>query len=119
MANTSKNQTDLLQEKACEIIRKNPALSYAAVSKAIGMNDRAVREWYYRDTHGFRAKWDEALHDAFNRLEGLAIQCMGDLIVDGNFQAAKYVLDNRGYKPVDKVEAKVDATQEINIVIGD
>lgn len=119
MGHFSKDKLDALQNEACEMLRKNPGLSFCAISKQLGLGDNTVRRWYRNDLNGFQNKWDEALKDAFHRLEGLAIQCMGDLIVDGNFQAAKYVLDNRGYKPVDKVEAKVDATQDINIVIGD
>lgn len=117
MANISAKQLDALQAKACEIIRRNPALSYAAVGKEIGVNERTVWQWYDRDTRGFRAKWDKALQDAFARLEGLAIQTMADLLVDGSFQAAKYVLDNRNYGATQKIKADVDSTVDINISI--
>ena len=36
---------------------------------------------------------------------------------EGCFQENKYILDNLGYKPVDKVEAEVNST--ISITIGD
>ena len=117
MANISGKQLEALQAKACEIIRHNPALSYSAVGKELGLNERTVWQWYDRDTHGFRAKWDKALKDAFTRLEGLAIQALGDLIVDGNFSAVKYVLDNREYGATQKIKADVDSTVDINISI--
>ena len=117
MANVSKKQVDVMQAKACEIIRHNPALSYAAVAKQLGLEDRTVWQWYNRDTHGFKKKWDDAMHDAFNRLEGLAIQALGDLIVDGNFSAVKYVLDNKNYGATQKIKADVDSSVDINITI--
>lgn len=119
MANVSSKQVDALQKRACDIIRLNPALSYAEVSRQIGLDERSVWQWYKRDTHGFKAKWDEALQDAFARLEGLAIQTLGDLLVDGNFQAAKYVLDNRNYGATQKIKADVDSSVDINITIGE
>ena len=117
MANVSRKQVDALQAKACEIISRNPALSYAAVSKKLGLDERTVCQWYKRDTHGFKEKWDSALHDAFDRLEGLAIQALGDLIVDGNFSAVKYVLDNKNYGATQKIKADVDSSVDINITI--
>lgn len=117
MANISKKQLNDLQEQACEIIRKNPSMSYSAVGEQIGVNKRTVWQWYDRDTNDFRAKWDKALQDSFARLEGLAIQTMADLLVDGSFQAAKYVLDNRNYGATQKIKADVDSTVDINISI--
>ena len=119
MANVSGKQTEALQEQACEIIRKNPALSYAEVSRQLGLNEGTVWQWYKRDTRGFKAKWEEALQDSFSRLEGLAIQTMADLLVDGSFQAAKYVLDNKNYGATQKIKADVDSSVDINITIGE
>ena len=117
MARISGKQVDDLQAQACEIIRQNPALSYDAVGKKLGLAKRTVWQWYDRDTHGFKEKWDKALQDAFARLEGLAIQTMADLLVDGSFQAAKYVLDNRNYGATQKIKADVDSSVDINITI--
>ena len=117
MANISSKQLDELQKRACDIIRQNPALSYSAVGKQLGLNERTVWQWFDRDTHGFKEKWNTALQDAFARLEGLAIQTMADLLVDGSFQAAKYVLDNRNYGATQKIKADVDSNVDINISI--
>lgn len=117
MARISGKQVDDMQARACEIIRHNPALSYAAVGKKLGLGETTVWQWYQRDTHGFKEKWDKALKDAFDRLEGLAIQALGDLIVDGNFSAVKYVLDNKNYGATQKIKADVDSSVDINITI--
>lgn len=107
------------QELALEVLRKNPALSATGIAKELGWPPDTVRQWYRRDTNGFKEKWDSALRDAFDRLHGLAIKCMGDLIVDGNFQAAKYVLDHKGYAAPKEIKAEVTGSQNIIINIGD
>jgi hypothetical protein len=112
-----KASLDAKQKLALDVLKQNPALSATGIAKQLGWPEDTVRQWYRRDTNGFKAKWDEALHDAFDRLEGLAIQCMGDLIVNGNFNAAKYVLDNKGYAAPKKIEAEVNANQTITITI--
>lgn len=119
MANISSKQLEALQARACNIVRENPSLSYAAVGKMLNLDERTVWQWYSRDTHGFKAKWDEALQDAFKRLEGLAIQSLGDLVEEKNFSAVKYVLDNRNYGATQKIKADVDSSVDINISIGD
>lgn len=119
MSGISKKKLDILQNKACDIIRSNPALGYKAVSEKLSLPENTVGQWYRRDTNDFKNKWDSALKDAFNRLEGLAIQTMADLLVDGNFNAAKYVLDNRGYKPADKLDANINGGLDFEINIGD
>lgn len=117
MGHLSKAQREVKMEQALDIVRKNPAISMRMLSEEIGLSQNMCNTWYRTDVDGFKAKYEEALRDAFNRLEGLAVQCMGDLIVNGNFQAAKYVLDNRGYKPVEKTE--VDMTANIQIDYGE
>lgn len=117
MANISKQQLNSLQERACDIIRENPALTYATVGSMLGVSERTVWQWYYRDTNNFKAKWDEALQDAFKRLEGRAIQSLGALVDEKNFSAVKYVLDNRNYGATQKIKADVDSSVDINISI--
>jgi len=117
MGHLSKAQREVKMEQALEIVRKNPAISFKMLAEEIGLTKSSCQRWYAEDIDGFKARYEAALKDAFNRLEGLAVQCMGDLIVNGNFQAAKYVLDNRGYKPVEKTE--VDMTANIQIDYGD
>ena len=41
---------------------------------------------------------------------------MINLASEGNIQAIKYMLDNLGYKPVEKMEAKVDAKAQVLFV---
>jgi hypothetical protein len=104
------------QDMALEVLRKNPAMSARAISLELGWPENTVKQWYHRDTHGFKKKWHDTLHGAFDRLEGLAIQCMADLIVDGSFQAAKYVLDNKGYAAPKEIKADVNTVAQVVFV---
>lgn len=106
-------QVEARQAAALQILRKNPAMSAAAIARELGLHDETVKQWYDRDTHGFKQKWHDTLKESFSRLEGLAIQCMADLIVDGNFQAAKYVLDNKGYAAPKEVKADVNLAAQV------
>lgn len=110
-------KTRFAVEKALEWFRDDPSLSFKAVDEALGYHTSACSKWYAANTCGFRDAYDELLKAEFAALEGPAIKCMADLIEGRSFQAAKYVLDNRGYKAADKIEATVDTT--INITVED
>ena len=113
----SEGKRKALQNRSLEILAQNPSISYKALSEAIGIGKDCVGRWYRDNVDGYQQRYDQVLKEAFNKLEGLAIQCMADLIVDGNFQAAKYVLDNRGYKAEDKIKADITGDIDINISI--
>lgn len=100
-------------DKALEWFAANPFLTFKEVNDALGGN--YCSQWYYANTHGFRDRYDAILQQAFAELEAPAIMGMKDLIEQRNFQACKYVLDNRGYKAVEKVEANIK--NDINITI--
>lgn len=117
MGHLSKAQRSVLMDKAIEIVKNDPSISFKRLSETIGLSQGMCQKWYADDVDGFHDRYHDALKYAFNRLEGLAIRTLGDLLVDGNFQATKYVLDNRGYKPVEKSE--VDMTANIQIDYGD
>ena len=110
-------KTRFAVEKALEWFRDDPSLSFKAVDEALGYHTSACSKWYAANTCGFRDAYDELLKAEFAALEGPAIKCMADLIEGRSFQAAKYVLDNRGYKAADKIEAMVDTN--INITVED
>lgn len=103
--------------RALEMFEENPSLTFTAVSKALEHEESYVRKLYHRNTYGFRDRYDELLKQKFAELEAPAIVALGELIKDKQFNAVKYVLDNRGYKPVEKVEANI--SNDITITIGE
>lgn len=114
---TSRAKRLALMNKSLEIVAQNPAITYKDICRALGIGECCVGRWYRSNLDGYRDRYDEVLKDAFNELEGAAIKCMADLIKDKNFNAAKYVLDNKGYKAEEKVKAEVSGDIDINITI--
>lgn len=116
MGHLHKAQREELMNKAIEIVKVQPGISMKGLSEAIGLSASMCGKWYDDNVDGFKDRYHEALKYAFNSLEGVAIKTMADLMEEGSFQASKYVLDNRGYKAPDKVEAKVDAMAQVVFV---
>ena len=116
MGHLHKAQREELMNKALEIVKVQPGISMKGLSEAIGLSASMCGKWYDDNVDGFKELYHEALRAAFNSLEGVAIKTMADLLEEKNFQASKYVLDNRGYKAADKIEAKVDATAQVVFV---
>jgi hypothetical protein len=115
MGKSSQAKTRAEVKKALEMFAENPALTFTDVSHALGYTHSAVSKWYARNTAGFKDSYDELLKMRFAELESPAITALGELVKDKNFNAVKYVLDNRGYKPVEKIEANVATDIVINI----
>ena len=116
MAKSSQAKTRATIQKALDMFAANPALTFVDVSKALEHNDAYISLCYSRNTYGFRERYDELLKQKFAELEAPAIAALGDLVKEKQFNAIKYVLDNRGYKPVEKVEANIATDININIV---
>ena len=108
-------KTRFAVEKALEWFRDDPSLSFKAVDEALGYHTNACSKWYAANTCGFRDAYDELLKAEFAALEGPAIKCMADLIEGRSFQAAKYVLDHKGYKAPERIEASVDTNITISV----
>lgn len=112
----TKAQRLAYMDKALEIIRNNPNIGMQEVSLTLGLSKSTVWDWQRFNREGFGDRYRETLKEAFNDLEAPAIGALKDLLDERNFQAVKYVLDNRGYKAADKVEQVSDTTISINIV---
>ena len=115
-AKLSKAQRLACMDKALEMVRENPNISLQKISVTLGLNKGVVWDWQKYNREGFGDRYRETLKEAFNDLEAPAIGALKDLLDERNFQAVKYVLDNRGYKAADKVEQVSDTTISINIV---
>ena len=117
MPKSTKAKAKATVDKALEMFAENPSLTFTAVSRALEHEDSYVSKLYHRNSYGFKDRYDELLKQKFAELEAPAIVALGELIKDKQFNAVKYVLDNRGYKPVEKVEANI--TNDISITIGE
>lgn len=115
MGKSNQAKAQAAVNRALKMFEKNPAMTFTEVSYALGLSHGAVSKWYSRNTSGFKDAYDELMKRRFAELECPAITALGELVADKNFNAVKYVLDNRGYKPVEKIQADVNTDIVINI----
>lgn len=85
------------------------------VAQECGVHRDSLHRWR-NENEEFKMALDKATKDRWKAAEQMAVNTMINLCSEGNFQAVKYMLDNLGYKPVEKVEAKVDATAQVMFV---
>jgi len=117
MGKPSSELTEARIQRALEMVRENPGISLTQVANAIGIASRTIESWKYRNTHNWNERYAETLHEAFSALEGPAIEAMSRLIEKDNFQAAKYILDNRNYGAAQKIQADVNTDITIDVTI--
>jgi hypothetical protein len=103
------------QQKAIELLVYSPYMTLNMVAQEVGVHRDTLHRWR-NETPEFMEALDKAIKERWRNAEALAVNGMIALASEGNFQAIKYMLDNQGYKPVDKVEAKVDATAQVMFV---
>ena len=92
-----------------------PSISNEAVAKIVGINRNTVREW--KKNPEWQAEYRKRLQEKWASCEDIAIDTMRNLAIEGSFQASKYILDNMGYAPAQRIEA--DVKNDINIVVGE
>lgn len=97
-------------------IEEHPGLSLNKVSEAVGVPRSTINHWITNNAHDWNARYREALRRSFERLELPAIKALNELVNEKNFQAVKYVLDNRDYGATQKISA--DVKSDVNITIS-
>ena len=102
------------QRKALELLVYSPYMTQQMVAKEVGVHRDTIRVWKEENME-FKAELDKAIKERWKSAEAMAVNGMISLAQEGNFQAIRYMLDNLGYKPVEKIEA--DINSEINITI--
>lgn len=98
-----------------EALMANPMLPDTEIAKQVQINRNTVREW--KNKPEFQEELKRRLREKWEDSERLAIDTMQMLAREGEFKAAKYILDSLGYAPAQKIEA--DLHTDINIVIED
>lgn len=98
-----------------EAIIANPSASNVKLAEMVGVNRNTITEWKRKPefNDALKKRMAEIWHDS----EMIAIATMRNLATEGDFKAAKYILDNLGYAPTQKIEA--DINTDINITIGE
>lgn len=96
-----------------EAMIANPSATHIELAEICEVNRNTITAWK-RDAE-FDAAYRERLREVWAEGEGIAIKAMLDLASKGHYQAAQYILDNRGYKPATKIDANVSNDIVINI----
>jgi hypothetical protein len=103
------------QLKAIELLVYSPHMTLNMIASECGVSRDTLHRWR-NETPEFQEALDKAIKERWKSAEAMAVNGMINLASEGNFQAIRYMLDNLGYKPVEKMEAKVDATAQVVFV---
>ena len=111
-----KNKLNSRQKKFLDVYLENPMLPLAKVARALAIPPNTVYRWKQQNLNGFNDVIEEELNNRWTEAKLMASETMFSLAREGDFKAAKYILDYHGFKPVDKVEQKIEQTTiEVNI----
>ena len=102
------------QIKAIELLVYSPYMTQQMTAKECGVHRETLRRW--KEEPEFKEELQKAIKKRWEDAEAMAVNGMIALASEGNFQAIKYMLDNRGYKAPDKIEAQVDAKAQVVFV---
>lgn len=98
-----------------EAILANPKMSDVKLAELLHLNNKTVGK--YRKEPEFQQELKRRLMERWKGAENLAQSTMLELCENGDFKAAKYILDSLDYAPTQKIDATV--SQDIVINIGD
>lgn len=103
------------QLKAIELLTYQPYMTQNMIAQEVGVHRDTIRRWR-EETPEFKEALKTAIRNRWEAAESLAVNTMINLAAEGNIQAAKYICDSLGYKPAEKIEAKVDARAQVVFV---
>ena len=103
------------QQKAIELLVYQPYMTQEMMAKECGVARETIWRWR-TENEEFKEVLDKATKERWKAAEQMAVNTMINLASEGNIQAVKYMLDNLGYKPAEKIEAKVDARAQVMFV---
>ena len=103
------------QKALLEYMLANPNKPATVCARECGVPNSTYFNWKQKGE--FQEELDRRIKEKWKDSERLATETMINLCTKGEYAAAKYILDNLGYKPTDRVEANVSAKTEIVINI--
>jgi hypothetical protein len=94
------------QLKAIELLVFSPHMTLNVICKEVDVSRDTLHRWR-NDNEEFKAALAKATKDRWKAAEQMAVDTMISLMSEGNYQAAKYVLDSMDYGAAQKIEANV------------
>ena len=104
--------------KAIELLVYQPYMTQNMIAQEIGVHRETMRRWR-NENDEFKAELKKAIRSRWEAAESMAVNTMINLASEGNFQAAKYMLDSLDYKPAEKIEASVKSDVVVRIGYDD
>lgn len=101
------------QKVLLEYMLANPMLPETVCAHECGVPNSTYFDWKKKGE--FTAELDRRIKEQWKDSERAAVDVMLSLMREGRYDATKYVLDNLGYKAVDKIQADVSTSIQINI----
>lgn len=101
------------QLKLIEEMLANPMIPDTELAARLGINRNTVREWKRKPE--FQDELKMRLAEQWRDSERMAVDTMQSLAREGDFKAAKYILDSLGYAPAQKIEADINTDIIVNI----
>lgn len=96
-----------------EYMLANPMLPEIVCARNCGVPNSTYYDWKKKGE--FTEELDKRLKEIWKEGERAAIDTMMSLCRGGDFKASKYILDNFGYAPAQKIEADISTEITINI----
>lgn len=106
------------QLMAIELLTCGKGMKYKEISEAVGVNPKTLWEWRNCPEYVmFQQELDKVNEQRWLATVDIAREAAAKLCAEGKTEMVKFVLQNAGYNPTQKVEA--DITTDINIEIGE
>lgn len=104
------------QRLAIELLTSGKGMKYKDIAEAVGVNPKTLWDWRNEPefTH-FQEELDKINEQRWLATVDIAREAAAKLCAEGKTEMVKFVLQNAGYNPTQKVEA--DINTDINIII--
>ena len=104
------------EERKEEIFRywvNNPLLTYEQIAKDCKVASKTFYLW--RRDEQFMERYHQLCEERFKTLEAQAIEKLSDQVREGNWNAVRYVLDNRGFGAAQKIDVNTPTVITVSI----
>ena len=109
----AENHITTRQMDFIEFMISNPLKTGKERCKEFGLGNNTYSAW--RRQPKFKEYLSKRLQEKWKDNELMAQATIEQLARDGDFKAAKYILDSLGYAPVQKIQAEVQNSITINV----
>lgn len=116
MANVKKKLNEK-QEKALALLTSGRGMSYTQIAEEVDINRKTLWRWMHEPQFAsFQERWKELNDEKWMATVEAAREAALKLCLEGKTEMVKFVLQNAGYNPTQKVEADVDVKSQVVII---